>query len=51
MEEEILEQSTNYNNLVTKLKEMVIQDPPVKRCVHTFLGFVFFFTIFTNNYS
>lgn len=32
MQEEILEQSTNYNNLVNKLKEMVIhEDPPVKR--------------------
>jgi len=31
MEEEILEQNVNYNNLVSKLKEMVIQDPPVKR--------------------
>jgi len=31
MEEEILEQNANYNNLVSKLKEMVIQDPPVKR--------------------
>jgi hypothetical protein len=32
MQEEILEQSANYNNLVNKLKEMVIhEDPPVKR--------------------